>query len=130
MDSKGDYRSAAARHILDGGHADAAVHFPLPPAQNVMIGSEMLGLRQALQGLHPADRHGLDAAFQEADEECQKPAPDKARMAAAICRLIKQVVASEDFREHAGKVLPRIAAIASWLGVNGAPLLKEAGISA
>ena len=129
MDDKGEYRGAAACHIIEGGHADVADHFPLPPPQNVMIGSEMLGLRQALEGLHPTDRHLLDEALQLAEEECHKPAPDKARMAEAICRVIKQAKAAEDYREHAGKILPRIAAIASWLGVNGAPLLKEAGIS-
>ena len=130
MGNKGEYRSAAARHIVHGGHSEAAEHFPLPPPQTVMVGPEMGGLRQALQQLNPENRAMLEEAFREAEEECRKPSPDKALMARLICRVIKEAKAAPDYREHAGKILPRIAAISSWLGTYGPPLLKEAGISA
>jgi hypothetical protein len=41
----------------------------------------------------------------------------------------KYAKAADDFGEHAEKLLPRLAALGSWLGAHGHNLLAMLGIS-
>ena len=66
------------------------------------------------------ERHGLRLA--------EKPAPDKQELADAVGRMVKYAKAADDFTGHAASLLPRIAAIGSWLGTAGAALLHLAGL--
>ena len=48
----------------------------------------------------------------------------------ALERAVKYAKAADDFGDHADKLLPRLASLASWLGANGHSLLSMLGIGA
>ncbi len=47
----------------------------------------------------------------------------------ALERIVKYAKAAEDFDGHVEKLLPHIAALASWLGTAGYALLRLAWIA-
>ena len=124
-----DYRSVAARRITGDVHAASTTHFPLPPANQVKITQELAGLRQALEGVQTPDRLALDHLLDEAGEESRKPSPDRAQLREILCSVIALVRPARNFGEQAPRILPRIAAIASWLGPHGPHLLVAASLT-
>jgi hypothetical protein len=92
----------------------------LPPAHTVDLKAELAALRQLLAELkNVPDRGKLDRAMQDAVEETDKPEPDKDEVGGAVERAIKYAKSANDFGDHLERLLPRLAAIASWAG--GAP---------
>jgi hypothetical protein len=76
------------------------------------------------------DRGKLDRAIEDAVEETAKPKPDKEEVGGALERAVKYAKAADDFGEHAEKLLPRLASLASWLGPAGHTLLSMLGLAA
>jgi hypothetical protein len=102
----------------------------LPPAHTVDVKAELAALREALAGLQRVpDRGKLDRAMQDAVEEAAKPEPDKEEVGGAVERVVKYAKAADDFAEHTEKIVPRLAALASWLGPAGRALLNVLGVS-
>jgi hypothetical protein len=103
----------------------------LPPADEVDVKAELAALREVLAELRKVpDRGKLDRAVEDAVEETAKPEPDKEEVGGALERAVKYAKAADDFGEHAEKLLPRLAALASWLGPAGHTLLSMLGIAA
>ncbi len=75
------------------------------------------------------DRGKLDRAIEDAVEETAKPEPDKEEVGGALERAVKYAKAAGDFTENAGKLLPPLTALASWLGPVGHGLLSLLGLS-
>jgi hypothetical protein len=103
---------------------------PLPPADQVDVKAELAALREALAVLQKVpDRGKLDRAIKDASDEAKKPEPDKEELGGALERAVKYAKAAGDFTENAGKLLPRLAALASWLGPVGHGLLSMLRLS-
>jgi hypothetical protein len=131
----GDNRSVTARDItgssvVTGDHNTVTTttkQVPLPPADQVDVKAELAALREAMAALQKVpDRGKLDRAI----EETAKPEPDKEEVGDALERAVKYAKAADDFGEHAEELLPRLAALASWLGPVGHGLLSLLGLSA
>jgi hypothetical protein len=137
MTNNGDDRSVTARDITGSSVvtgdrntvSTTMTQLPLPPPETVNVASELAALRELLGKLNVPDRGKLDRAMQDATEETAKPKPDKEEVAGAVGRVVKYAKAADDFGQHAEKLLPRIAALGSWLGTHGASLLALAGIA-
>ena len=134
----GSNRSVTARDItgssiVTGDHNTVSTtmkQIALPPADQVDVKAELEALREALAGLQKVpDRGKLDRALEDVVEETAKPAPDKEEVGGALERAVKYAKAADDFGEHTEKLLPRLAALGSWLGANGHSLLSMLGIS-
>jgi hypothetical protein len=103
---------------------------PLPPADQVDVKAELAALREALATLNKVpDRGKLDRALEDAADEAQKPEPDKKEVGGALQRAVKYAKAADDFGDHAEKLLPRLAALAAWLGPLGHSVLSMVGLS-
>jgi hypothetical protein len=134
----GSNRSVSARDItgssvVTGDHNTVATtmrQVPLPPADQVDVKAELAALREALAALNKVpDRGKLDRALEDAAEEAEKPEPDKEEVGGALGRVVKYAKAADDFGDHAEKLLPRLAALAAWLGPVGHSLLSMVGLS-
>ena len=139
MSGSGSNRSVTARDvtgssIVTGDRnivSTAMKQIPLPPAEQVDVKAELAALREALAELKKVpDRGKLDRAMEDAAEETAKPEPDKKEVGGALERVVKYAKAADDFGEHTEKLLPRLAALASWLGPAGHTLLSMLGLSA
>jgi hypothetical protein len=134
----GSNRSVTARDITGSSIvtgdrntvSTTAKQIALPPADQVDVRAELAALREALAELKKVpDRGKLDRAMEDAVEETAKPEPDKEEVGGALERAVKYAKAADDFGEHTEKLVPRLAALASWLGANGHNLLALLGIS-
>jgi hypothetical protein len=124
----GSNRSVIARDttgssIVTGDHNTVTTtmkQVPLPPADQVDVKAELAALREALAALRKVpDRGKLDRAIEDAVEETAKPESDKQEIGGALERAVKYAKAAGDFTENAGKLLPPLTALASWLGPVG-----------
>jgi hypothetical protein len=70
------------------------------------------------------------ARIEDAVDETARPEPDKEEVGGALERAVKYANAAGDFTENAGKLLPPLTALASWLGPVGHGLLSLLGLSA
>ena len=134
----GDNRSVTARDItgssvVTGDHNTVTTKMkqvPLPPADQVDVKAELVALREALAGLQKVpDRGRLDRAMNDVVEETAKPVPEKKYVGGALERVVECAKTADDFSDHAEKLVPRLAALAVWLGANGHSLLSILGIS-
>jgi len=139
MSGSGSNRSVTARDvtgssIVTGDRnivSTAMKQIALPPAEQVDVKAELAALREALAELKKVpDRGKLDRAMEDAAEETAKPEPDKKEVGGALERVVKYAKAADDFGEHTEKLLPRLAALASWLGPAGHTLLSMLFLSA
>jgi hypothetical protein len=138
MSGSGGNRSVTARDItgssvVTGDHnvvTTTMKQVTLPPADTVDVKAELAALRELLTELkNVPDRGKLDRAMQDAVEGTAKPQPDKAEVGGAVERVVRYAKAADDFGEHVEKLLPRLAAIASWAGAAGRGLLTMAGVA-
>jgi hypothetical protein len=135
----GDNRSVTARDItgssiVTGDHNTVTTTMkqaPLLPADQVDVKAELAALRQALAALASVtNRRDLSNALEDAVDEATKPEPDKGKIGQALERVASGAKAAGDFTENAGKLLPPLTALASWLGPVGHGLLSMLGLSA
>jgi hypothetical protein len=134
----GSNRSVMARDItsssiVTGNHNTVSTttkQIALPPGDQVDVKAELAALREVLAELQKVpDRGKLDRAVEDAVDETAKTAPDKEEVGGALERAVKYAKAADDFGEHAEKLLPRLAALASWLGAHGHNLVSMLPIS-
>jgi hypothetical protein len=126
-------RDITGSSIVTGDHNTVSTRMKqiaLPPADQVDVKMELAALRAALAELKEVpDRGKFDRAIEDAAEEIAKPEPDKEEVGGALERVVKYAKAADDFGEHAEKLLPRLAALTSWLGPAGRGLLNMIGLS-
>jgi hypothetical protein len=137
MSRSGDNRSVTARDVtgssvVTGDHNTVSTtmkQVTLPPADTVDLRAELVALRELLAQLKKVpDRGKLDRAMQDAVEETHKAKPDKDEVGSAVERAIKYAKSADDFGDHVEKLLPRVAAVTSWLGTAGGGLLSMLGV--
>jgi hypothetical protein len=101
-----------------------------PPApETVDIRAELVALRAALAEVAAPDARKIDNAIGDAEDELQKPEPDKDEIGKALDRAIGYAQKAEGFATAAEKLVPHIVQVAGWLGTAGLALLRTFGLT-
>lgn len=99
-----------------------------PPADSVNITAELAALRAILVRLGDEHAGKIGRALDDAEEEAQKPAPNKHEIGAAVTRALEYAKKSSEFLSAAGKLTPHLTGVVSWLGSAWHHLLPLVGI--
>ena len=90
----------------------------LPISASVNIQAELNALREILAQLETSDRRKIDNAFEDAQEELNKPQLDKNEVGKALYRALDYAKKAEGFAYMLAKLQPHITNITTWLGDN------------
>ncbi len=101
----------------------------LPAPESVNIQAELNALREIIEKLETSDRRKIDNAFEDAQEELNKPQPDKDEVGDALNRALKYAKKAEGFAGAIEKLQPRLSKITAWLGDNWHKLLGFVGLT-
>ncbi len=74
--------------------------------------------------LESSDRRKIDNAFADAQEELNKPQPDKDEVGDALNRALKYAKKAGGFANAIAQLQPHLAKITAWLGDNWHELLS------
>jgi CHAT domain len=99
----------------------------LPAPATVNIEAEINALREILAKLETSDRRKIDNAFADAQEELNKPQPDKDEVGDSLNRALKYAKKAEGFASAIAKLQPHLTKITAWLGANWHELLNIVG---
>lgn len=112
--------------IVTGDSNTVSVHYQqanLPLPNSVDMGAELQALRKALATLQTPDRRKIDNALDEAEEEANKPQPDKDEIGKAMERALSYAQKAEGFSGALETIAPRVEKATAWLGENWYKLL-------
>ncbi len=101
--------------------SDQQVSLPAPASVN--IETELNALHDILAKLETSDRRKIDNAFKDAQEEINKPQPDKDEVGKALDRALNYAKKAEGFASVVEKLQPHLARTTAWLGENWHKLL-------
>ncbi|MBD2206246.1 CHAT domain-containing protein [Calothrix sp. FACHB-1219] len=113
--------------IITGDNNTASINFQpvsLPAPATVNIEAEINALREILAKLETSDRRKIDNAFEDAQEELNKPQPDKDEVGDALNRALKYAKKAEGFASAIGRLQPHLTKITAWLGADWHDLLN------
>lgn len=91
---------------------------------SVDIQEELNALHKILAKLETSDRRKIDNAFEDAQEEINKPQPDKDEVGKALDRAFDYAKKAEGFASAVEKLQPHLARTTAWLGENWHKLLN------
>lgn len=94
---------------------------------DVDIRGELKAMRQILAKLSSSDSRKIDNAFADADEELDKPQPDKAEVGKALERAIDYASKALGFASVIEKLKPHLTKTVAWLGSDWHKLLRIVG---
>ena len=118
--------------IITGDSSTANINFQqvsLPAPASVNIQAELNALREILAKLESSDRRKIDNAFEDAQEELNKPQPDKDEVGQALDRALKYAKKAEGFASAIEKLQPHLTKTTAWLGENWHKLLGMVGLT-
>jgi hypothetical protein len=118
--------NAAGNQIVTGDGNSATmrdVQVDLPPAESVDAAAEVAALRELLLALGGVEAGKVGRALDDAAEEVAKDAPDRAEAASALDRALSQARKAGDFADQAARIVPRVRALAGWLGEQAGPVV-------
>lgn len=119
--------------IVTGDSNTAKVNYQkttnLPAPETINIQAELNALREIIEKLETSDRPKIDNAFEDAQEELNKPQPDKDEVGDALNRALKYAKKAEGFAGAIEKLQPRLSKITAWLGDNWHKLLGLVGLT-
>lgn len=101
----------------------------LPQPETVNISAEIVALRKLLTQLESADKRKIENALEDAEEELQKPEPDKDEVGQALDRALSYAEKANGFAESIDKLHPHVEKAAGWLGQNWYKLLAVVGLT-
>ncbi len=113
--------------IQTGDKNTANINFQpvsLPAPASVNIQAELNALSEIVAKLESSDRRKIDNAFEDAQEELNKPQPDKDEVGQALDRALKYATKAEGFASAIAKLQPHLAKTTAWLGDNWHKLLS------
>ncbi len=113
--------------IITGDSNTANINFQqvtLHAPTTVNIQAELNALREILANLETSDRRKIDNAFADAQEELNKPQPDKDEVGDALNRALKYAKKAAGFASVMEKLQPHLTKIIVWLGANWHKLLS------
>ncbi|WP_017315665.1 CHAT domain-containing protein [Mastigocladopsis repens] len=137
-----DYKVGQNRSVSIGGNVTgsaiqtgdrnvANIHFQpvsLPAPESVDIRAELNALHEALAKLESPDRRKIENAFADAQEEVNKPKPDKDEVGKALDRALDYAKKAEGFASVVEKLKPHLIKTTAWLGENWHKLLNIVGL--
>ena len=92
------------------------------------IRAEFAELKKVLTGLEVADKKKLERALDDAEEELNKPDPDKSEVAEAVGRALKVANKTGDLlKTLKDKIVPIGENIGAWCGEHGGKVVKFLG---
>jgi hypothetical protein len=100
-----------------------------PPPESVDIKAELVALRVALAQLAAPDARKIENAIGDAEDELQKPVPDKDEIGEALDRAIGYAEKAEGFVTAAEKLVPQVARVAGWPGGADVVQLRVFGLT-
>ncbi len=118
--------SVTGSAIVTGDGNTVSVHYQqanLPLSESVDMRAELQALRHALAALQTPDRRKIDNALDEAEEEANKPQPDKDEIGKAMERALSYAQKTEGFTGTLETIAPRVEKAAAWLGEHWYKLL-------
>ncbi|MBD2778655.1 CHAT domain-containing protein [Iningainema tapete] len=101
----------------------------IPAPENVNIRTELNALREVLAKLSSSDSRKIDNAFADAEEELNKPQPDKNEVGKALDRAFDYAKKTEGFVSVIEKLKPHLTKTVAWLGENWYKLLNVVGLT-
>ena len=120
-------RDAIGSAIPTGDNNITNVNFQqvsLPAPASVNIQAEIKALREILANLETSDRRKIDNAFEDAQEELNKPQPDKDEVGKALERALDYAKKAEGFVSVIEKLQVHLTKATAWLGQNWHKLLS------
>lgn len=124
--------SVTGSAIQTGDYDTATINYQqvsLPEPESVNIQEEFNALREIIAKLETSDRRKIDNAFEDAQEELNKPQPDKDEVGDALKRALKYAKKAEGFAGAIEKLQPRLSKTTAWLGDNWHKLLGFVGLT-
>ncbi|BAY48350.1 hypothetical protein NIES4073_35010 [Kalymmatonema gypsitolerans NIES-4073] len=118
--------------VITGDSNTANINFQqvsLPTPASVNIEIEINALREILGKLESSDRRKIDNAFEDAQEELNKPQPDKNEVGKALERAFDYAKKAEGFACTIAKLQPHLTKTTAWLGDNWHKLLSLVGLT-
>jgi hypothetical protein len=91
---------------------------------SVDIANELAQIRSLLERLHDENNSRIRRALDDADEEAQKPSPNKDEIGTALERAFKYAERSNGIADQVGKLAPHISNAVAWLGDSWHHLLS------
>jgi hypothetical protein len=101
----------------------------LPPGNSVNIQEQLAGIRAILQQMGGEHAAKIGRALDDADEEAQKPRPNKEEIGSGLERALDYANKGGDFAEHVEKLAPYVLSAVAWLGTNWHTLLPFVGLT-
>lgn len=120
-------RDAIGSAIPTGDNNITNINFQqvsLPAPASVNIQAEIKALREILANLKTSDRHKIDNAFEDAQEELNNPQPDKDELGKALERALDYAKKAEGFASVIEKLQAHLTKATAWLGKNWHKLLS------
>lgn len=118
--------------IQTGDENIATVQFQqaaLPQPESVNIQAEVAALRELLLQLKAPDQRKIERAFEDVEEELEKPEPNKDEIGQALDRAINYAKKANRFAEAIDKLRPHVEKLTAWLGQNWHKLLSLVGLA-
>ncbi len=125
--------SVSGSALNTGNNVSQSVTFhnvALPPAESVDIKAELAALKEALASLQAPDQKKVERAIEDAEDEADKPEPDKAEVGGAVERALGYAQKAEGFLKVAETIKPHLTAIVGWIGTNYDKILATVGMAA
>lgn len=125
-------RDAIGSAISTGDNNITNINFQqvsLPAPESVNIQAEIKALREILTNLETSDRRKIDNAFEDAQEELNKPQPDKDEVGKALERALDYAKKTEGFVSVIEKLQAHLTKATAWLGKNWHKLLNLANLT-
>ncbi|MCP4402886.1 MAG: hypothetical protein GY801_36990 [bacterium] len=90
--------------------------------------AELKAIREALAQIQSPDKRKIENALSDAEEEINKPQPDKDEVGQALDRALNYAKKAEDFSGVMQTLKPHIANAAAWLGSNWHNIVSVVGL--
>lgn len=125
-------RDAVGNVIQTGDRNVASLKFAqttLPPADSVDVRAELAALGDLLRQLPTQEAKKIDRALEDAQDELEKPEPDRDEVGQALDRALNYAQKAEGFADTAAKIKGHITGVVAWLGDHWHKLLPMVGLT-
>ncbi len=88
------------------------------PADMADVKAGLAELRKLLETLASPDQKKINNAVEEAEDELNKPEPDRDEVGKALDRALEYSKKAEKFKTIIDKLKPHVLTVSGWLGTN------------
>ncbi len=123
--------NASGNIFQAGNNNTASMQFEqvtLGSPDDVDMIAELKAIREALAQIQSPDKRKIENALSDAEEEINKPQPDKDEVGQALDRALNYAKKAEDFAGVLQTLKPHITNAAAWLGSNWHNIVSVVGL--